>query len=110
MSRELVLKYWCDNKAADHPKRTVEGDTILVYDRTHGEVREIELCDDCLSTITDHQMQEVVSVYGREQTDGVDSMMLVCPVVGCKRSTVPFKDAAGRRRHLTRMHPEFDQD
>lgn len=110
MSKELVIRYWCDNKAAKHPPRTVEGDTLLVYSPEKEQVLEIEICDSCLSKISHVQMQELVNTYGREQTPDEVSLDLLCPVVGCKRSTEPFKDKAGRTRHLTRVHPEFDQE
>lgn len=110
MSREIAVLYWCDNNAAKHPPRSTPGDTVLVYSRDRAEVVEIELCDPCLSTITDAQMQEIAKVFGREQTPLEVDPALACPVVGCKRSTKPFKDSAGRRRHLTRVHPEWVEE
>lgn len=107
MARELVIKYWCDNKSAKHPPRTVEGDTILVYSREKGEVVELEICDACLSKITDAEMQILATTFGRQQDPEEIDIDRLCPVMGCKKAGKPFADKAGKNRHMTRVHPDW---
>jgi hypothetical protein len=105
--KELLIKYWCDNQAAKHPPRTVEGDTVLVYDIKKAEVREVDVCEPCLTGMTVPQMQDLVNTFGREQTSVETDPALCCPLPDCDRSNKPFKNPAGRARHLTRVHPEY---
>lgn len=106
--KEAVFHYWCDNRAAKHPPRTIEGDTLLVYSPSKEKVVEVDVCETCQQKLTFAVAQELADTYGRDQTpNGIDPA-LCCPLPDCKRSNQPFKDKAGRARHLTRAHPEYE--
>lgn len=106
MSRQITVNYFCDNAAAEHEPRTVEGDTYLIYSPKQSQVVEVDVCDPCVSGIPYAQMQEIADLYGRKQTDAEVDPSLVCPHTDCKRHTEPFKDEGGKHRHLTRAHGE----
>jgi hypothetical protein len=108
MSKEMVIHYWCDNaKVAGHLPRSTEGDTIMVYDRQHMKVVEIDICDPCLSDMTDSQMQALAITLGRDPVVPELDPELCCPLIECSRHLKPFKDKAGKARHMTRTHPEW---
>lgn len=107
--KELVFHYWCDNSAAKHPRHTVEGDTLLVHSPAKNEVVEVDLCETCQGKLSYADVRNLADTLGREQTPDEINPALCCPIVGCDRTNKPFKNAAGRARHLTRVHPEYEQ-
>ena len=104
MSKEIYVRFWCDNPA--HPPRTAEADTITVWLEQREERVEVEVCDDCLKTLAYAEVMDLAEQFGRAPTPPEEDPMLVCPHVECPRHTKPFKDSAGRQRHLTRVHNE----
>ena len=104
MSRIIAFHYYCDNgKAAKHLPRTVEGDTVLVYSPKQEQTVELDVCDECLSHLTYPEVTALADVLGREIVAPEFDPELVCPH-GCQNS-MPFKNKAGKTRHMTRKHP-----
>lgn len=106
MSREIRFEYYCDNKAAKHPSRTASADTIMVYSPKHQAVRELEVCDPCLDHLTHREVTDLVDRFGREIAEPEFDPELVCPL-GCNHGH-PFKNRAGRTRHMTTKHPDWE--
>lgn len=106
MSRVIEFHYYCDNyKAAKHPQRT-PGDTVMLWAPAKEAVVEVEVCEDCQSTLTIPEAAALADAFGRPPTPAEEDPDLVCPL-GCNNSR-PFKDKGGRTRHMTRMHPEWE--
>lgn len=108
MSMQMVVHYWCDNVEAGHPKFTVEGDTIIVYSRSMEKLVELDLCEECLDSMLDEEMQELSHSFGRDMEDR-DSRLdseLMCPYdSGCNKGK-PYKSAQRRQSHIDKKHPE----
>lgn len=107
--KEMVFHFWCDNPAAKHPKRSVEGDTLLVFSPAKQHVVEVDVCEVCQKKISLADAQTLADTFGREQTPDEINPALCCPISGCPRSIKPFKNVGGRTRHLTTRHPEYEQ-
>lgn len=103
--RWIRFEYYCDNEAAGHQQMTVVADTLLVYSPKAQQVVELDVCDECLVGITHEEMVVLADKFGREIVDPSQDPELTCPL-GCQNGR-PFKDAAGKKRHMTRKHPEF---
>lgn len=102
----MTFTYFCDNgKVAKHLPMTVEGDTVLVYSPKQEKVVEMEICDPCLDVLRLPEISALADEMGREITEPDIDPLLVCPY-GCNGSR-PFKNPAGRTRHLTRKHPDW---
>jgi hypothetical protein len=106
MSKVMRFDYYCDNRDA-HKANTVPADTVLVYSPKQEQVVELEACDDCLG-LGFNSVTDLADRYGREIKPETDPA-LACPIADCSRNKKPFKDKGGLTRHLTRIHPEYDQ-
>lgn len=106
MARMIEFHYYCDNADAKHPPRSATADTVLVYSPKHQQVREMEICDECLATLTLPEITTLVDALGREIDSPETDPTLVCPY-GCNEAK-PFKNPGGLTRHLTRKHPDHE--
>lgn len=104
MARVVEFHYYCDRKAAKHPPRSVEGETLLVWQRQKEELVEIDICEDCQIKLTDAEAQEIAVNFGRKPVTPEEDPELTCPF-GCNHG-MPFKNRSGRGRHMAAAHPQ----
>lgn len=108
MARVITVNYFCDRKAAKHPQNTVEGETLLVWQRQKEMLIQIDVCEPCQGRLTDAEAQELALLYGREPISPEEDPELVCPF-GCQHGK-PYKSAAGKGRHMQSAHPEWFEE
>lgn len=96
--------YLCDNTEV-HGDERVPADTVNVWSPQQGQVVELEVCDNCLASISHAQITTLADEKGREIYAPDAHPELVCPY-GCQNYR-PFANQAGLSRHLTVKHPEW---